>query len=467
MLPLKKESCQLGLLIILSVMLFVLIVSSDFSGFMKGILSVLLLLITGFGIRKIIHADGWSGFVMLKVKEGIGFINWFNRVIGKWMDWIADFGLVFGFGLFSLKIFKHVDKKSIFLSLLLLVVFTFFISPYITLIALTTMNIPGVESNSVSEVSFISLISLLVLMVGGYVGLLIFGLLAKSFSVLFSLLSFLFGTSQVLDSTPGVSFVIPGLTIPLIEGAIALLILLVVHEGAHGIESLRSKIKIKSTGFLLLGFIPVGAFVDIDEKSLKKRTVKEKLRVAAAGPASNLVLMFIFFIPTIILLNLLPTFYSDNLIISGFTRDVNSFANEEGGNKLSVNTIIYSVNDIELNSLSDYYSIKNQIPVNSTVLLKTDKGEFRVKTDENGKIGIILSQTIKPEFQWIYSLYLIFALTTVLNFFVGVINLLPVQMFDGYRIIDESVKDKRIVRFISYLVLFAILLNLLPWIWQR
>jgi membrane-associated protease RseP (regulator of RpoE activity) len=328
------------------------------------------------------------------------------------------------------------------------------------------MNIPGVDAKTASETGFIPFASLLILIIGGYVGLLVFGLVVKSISILVSLLSFVFGASQVIDSTPGVSFVIPGLTIPLFEGAIALLILLVVHEGAHGIESLRSKVKLKSTGFLLLGFIPVGAFVDIDENSLKKRKAKDKLRVAAAGPASNLAVMFLFFIPTMILLYLMPTFYVNHLIIAGFTRNIDAVSQDTLSN-LSVNTVIYSVNGIQLNSLSDYYSVKDNIPANSTVLLKTDKGDFSVKTDQNGKIGILLSQPIKPEFQWVYSLYLIFALSTVLNFFVGVINLLPVQMFDGYRIIDESVKDKRIVAFLSYLVLALILLNLLPWVWQR
>jgi Zn-dependent protease len=466
MFSLKKESCQLALLIILSIVLFIFIVSSELSGFMKGMISILLLLATGMAIRKITNADGWSGFVMLKVKEGISFINWFDKTIGKWMDRIADFGLVFGFGLLSLKLFKHIEKKFILFSILLLVVFTVFISPYLTLIAFTTMNIPGIDAKTASETGFIPFASLLILIISGYVGLLIFGLVVKSISILVSLLSFVLGASEVIDSTPGVSFVIPGLTIPLFEGAIALLILLVVHEGAHGIESLRSKVKLKSTGFLLLGFIPVGAFVDIDENSLKKRKAKDKLRVAAAGPASNLAVMFLFFIPTMVLLYLMPTFYANHLIIAGFTRNIDAVSQDTLSN-LSANTVIYSVNGIQLNSLSDYYSVKDKIPANSTVLLKTDKGDFSVKTDQNGKIGILLSQPIKPEFQWVYSLYLIFALSTVLNFFVGVINLLPVQMFDGYRIVNESVKDKRIVTFLSYLVLALILLNLLPWVWQR
>ncbi len=455
----KQEQGLLILTILLGVVFFLWILTSDLSVFMKGISSILILLITGIFIRAMTAAEGWSGFLMFKIKDGIKLIEFGNRKFGRWMDFIADFGLIFGFGLLSLKLFRHIDTKIFVLSIVALGVFSVVVAPYITLIALTTMDIPTLDTSNGEVPNTAAFLSLFMLLFTGFAGSVVFGLISKAFSILTSLVYFLAGLSSQMDSTPGVSFIIPGITIPLLEGAIALLILLIVHEGGHGIAALRAKIKIKSTGFLLFGFIPVGAFVDINDKSLSKKNVKHRLRVAAAGAASNIVTALVFFIPTMILLSVLPMFYSNQVIIAGFSRTIDGF-------NVSANTIIYSVNGMKISSLSDFSEISSSITPNSTAVLATDKGTYEVQTDSNGKIGLYLSQSIMPEYGWLHSLYLIFALTTVLNYFVGVINLLPVQAFDGYRIISDSVKDQRLVAIVSYVVLASLLVNLLPWIWS-
>ncbi|MCX8202480.1 MAG: M50 family metallopeptidase [Candidatus Micrarchaeota archaeon] len=452
------ESCKLAATVIVSFLLFILILTSDASGFLKGIISIALLLVTGLIIRSITKADGWSGFLMLKIKEGLDFINWANRVFGKWMDQVSDFGLVFGFGVSSLRLFPHIEKKTVIISLAILLLFSLFVSPFITVIALSAIELPqtDVPQSSSNE---IAIASLLVLILIGFAGFVALGLLSKAVSVLYSVFLFAFGVAQKIDSTPGVSFIIPGITIPLLEGAIALVLLLVIHEGAHGIEAIRSRVKIKSSGLLLFGFIPVGAFVDINENDLLKRQAKHKLRVAAAGAASNIVATIIFFIPTLILLFALPGFYSDKVAIIGFSKNIAEL-------NVTPGTQLYSINGVEINSLTDFNMAKKTLKPNSSAVLETSKGTFDVKTGEDGTLGIIVSPEIKEEFWWIRSLYLVFALLTVLNFFVGVINLLPVQAFDGHRILQDSMKNKRIVDIISYTVLFALILNLVPWVWS-
>ena len=59
------------LLVILSFLSFMYIVTSDLGGFMKGLTAVLLLLATGLALRRITKADGWSGFMMLRVKRHV------------------------------------------------------------------------------------------------------------------------------------------------------------------------------------------------------------------------------------------------------------------------------------------------------------------------------------------------------------------------------------------------------------
>jgi membrane-associated protease RseP (regulator of RpoE activity) len=84
--------------------------------------------------------------------------------------------------------------------------------------------------------------------------------------------------------------VIPGVNpmIPLWFGLIGLIIAVFVHEFAHGILSRVGKIKIKSLGILLL-VIPVGAFVEPDQKEMMRARRKTRANVYAAGPASNII----------------------------------------------------------------------------------------------------------------------------------------------------------------------------------
>ena len=83
--------------------------------------------------------------------------------------------------------------------------------------------------------------------------------------------------------------VIPGVNnlIPLTFGLIALIVGIVVHEFAHGILALVAKLKVKSLGVLML-VVPIGAFVEPDEKELNNAPRIERMRVYAAGPAMNI-----------------------------------------------------------------------------------------------------------------------------------------------------------------------------------
>ena len=82
---------------------------------------------------------------------------------------------------------------------------------------------------------------------------------------------------------------LPGLTIgwdifPYILLAIA--VLLIPHELAHGIASVLDKVPLKSSGVFMAIFLP-GGFVEIDEENLAKRKARTKLRVFAAGSFTN------------------------------------------------------------------------------------------------------------------------------------------------------------------------------------
>ena len=68
-------------------------------------------------------------------------------------------------------------------------------------------------------------------------------------------------------------------------------IVLVIHEGAHGIVATLEKIKIKTGGFAI--FIAMFAgFVEPDEEEFNKAKRISKLRVIGAGATSNVIFSF-------------------------------------------------------------------------------------------------------------------------------------------------------------------------------
>jgi membrane-associated protease RseP (regulator of RpoE activity) len=89
--------------------------------------------------------------------------------------------------------------------------------------------------------------------------------------------------------------VLPGLNpiIPLWYGIFALAIAIIIHEFTHGILARRIKLKVKSLGVLLL-IVPIGAFVEPDEKEIEKINRADRARIFAGGPTSNIIFALIF-----------------------------------------------------------------------------------------------------------------------------------------------------------------------------
>lgn len=75
---------------------------------------------------------------------------------------------------------------------------------------------------------------------------------------------------------------------------VALAIVAIVHEFSHGIFMKLFKIKIKSTGVVFLGPI-LGAFVEQDDNSFKKKPKFNQMVVLAAGVFANVVFALIFY----------------------------------------------------------------------------------------------------------------------------------------------------------------------------
>jgi len=102
---------------------------------------------------------------------------------------------------------------------------------------------------------------------------------------------------------PAVNLPWPGINpyLPIAYGWIALFVGMVVHEVAHGVQARVAGVPVKFVGIILLVFLPIGAFVELDDKELEESGLKKSAKALAAGPGTN----FITAVASLILLLLI------------------------------------------------------------------------------------------------------------------------------------------------------------------
>ncbi|KFM18771.1 putative protease eep protein [Marine Group I thaumarchaeote SCGC AAA799-P11] len=241
-------------------------------------------------------------------------------------------------------------------------------------------------------------------------------------------------------------------------------VVLVIHEGAHGIVAALEKIKIKTGGFAI--FIAMFAgFVEPDEEEFNKAKKISKLRVIGAGATSNVI--FAFVLGAILLTNpffamvlpepLLSTFYElpEGVLILSIIE--NSGAEQAG---LLANDIITSINDKPILSPVDFPSLNPGDMASVSVIRDGQPLEFSLEVmpapddPERGLIGIMRDNSFayKPVMNFIewndpnLSMFLLWL--WMISFFIGIINMLPLPILDGgkfiHTIIDKRISEKAV-----------------------
>ena len=101
--------------------------------------------------------------------------------------------------------------------------------------------------------------------------------------------------SYVRTLSPLGNLGLPGINpyLPIVDGWIALLVAVVVHEGAHGVIARSLGLPVKSSGALFFLIIPIGFFVEVDEDAMKEAKTGDSLRVLAGGAGINLVVAMV------------------------------------------------------------------------------------------------------------------------------------------------------------------------------
>ena len=277
---------------------------------------------------------------------------------------------------------------------------------------------------------------------------------------------------------------IPGVTLTsawaILYFLLSIPIVLVVHEGAHGIVATLEKIKIKNGGFAIFIALFAG-FVEPDEEDFDKAKKISRLRVIGAGATSNVI--FAFALGAILLTNpmfamvlpepFLGLFYESPegvLVLSV----IEGGGAEQAG--IKENDIISKINDVRIVSPIDFQKI-NLIPgevVNVTVLRDGQEIVFPVtimpapEDPERGLVGIMRDNNLsfKPIYNYIewnnpqFSMFLLWL--WMISFFIGIINMLPLPILDGgkfiHTIIDKKISEKSVngVMLVIYAFTFII-----------
>ncbi len=484
-------------LFVLSALLFSFVLQADFSAMQKAMLSLVLFMLCGESARAIMSWDGFYGLIIFRNKSTLA---WIDRQAKKYQDvWIAlcDVGLVLGYGLSSwLMISKEQKKERVrvltmyFGGLLILFLFSSIVSS-MALPVISSMLFKATESTSATgqmndmmqdykqiqidlepivgidmSINIITILVFLVVIIFGLAGSVYFSLLMYAVfalpKILMSIISFvasLVGMGEFDASTvpqPGGSPILPGINLPLVEGILALASVLIVHEMSHGLMARIANVRLDSAGLVFFGILPFGAFVEPDENEMNKIKKYEENRIIVAGSASNIMLSIIsFFLMTSIV------FLTYDLRLDGYM--------VTSGN-LPQGVIVQSIDGTQ------YMGQKIDIVPNKQVEIITDEGTFSRTTDENGKIGIGMNWVDKSAFafsfkyvkdyRWIEFLLNTLGLVFAINMFVGMINLLPLPLFDGNKLMLNAIGDTKLAFVISAICAGSFIVTMLPWIFK-
>ena len=254
---------------------------------------------------------------------------------------------------------------------------------------------------------------------------------------------------------------------------IAVSIILIPHEAMHGIIARAEKIKLKDVGLMLLAIFP-GAFVEPDEKQMKKSKLITKLRIFSAGSFINITIGVIVLL---LVQNLLWAPNVDGLLIT----DVNE-TSPAGQLGLEPGMVLQSINGKDTTiSFNDYSFIVLSVPESNTqnitffmsqlvlynrlsdykpgdnVELKVDGEYYNLQLAEHPQIEdfpyIGIGSRVNVSNIGLFSvLFPLLGMIASLSILVGIFNILPIFPLDGGLIV-ESIAEKVSKKWSQYITI--------------
>jgi len=275
---------------------------------------------------------------------------------------------------------------------------------------------------------------------------------------------------------------IPGVTLTSASAILYFLlsipIVLVIHEGAHGIVATLEKIKIKTGGFAIFIALFAG-FVEPDEKEFDNARKISKLRVIGAGATSNVI--FAFALGAILLTNplfalILPEPFLEWFYDAPDGVGIISIIEGSGAEKagLQKNDVITGIDNIAIITPVDFQKADLKPGDTVTVTVQRDGQLLQLPVEimpspddpDKGLVGIMRDSAFyKPVYNFIewdpqVSMFLLWL--WMISFFIGIINMLPLPILDGgkfiYTIIEKKASERKInaIMFSIYGITFVI-----------
>ncbi len=307
------------------------------------------------------------------------------------------------------------------------------------------------------------------------IGLGFIGMAFVTFDLARSLITILVGTS-----TPTVGVVLPFKAkgvfyVPFFYWITSIFVILIIHEGMHGVMARVYNLPVKNSGLVVLGaLVPLipGAFVEPDEKKLTTASRKKQLAVYAAGPAANivtgLILMLLMFT---VITPYTDTFYSKDGVVVTELMDGNPPAQQAG---MAIGDKIIEINGQAIKETEDFSTALKESNPGDMVNIVTTEAVRDVTLGENPDnkkawLGVYVDSPLKaPTWATYVALWikdLIFWIY-LLSLGVGLFNLVPLGPVDGGRMfltmlqgITHESRANAIWKSVSFVLLGVLITN--------
>jgi membrane-associated protease RseP (regulator of RpoE activity) len=246
---------------------------------------------------------------------------------------------------------------------------------------------------------------------------------------------------------------LPGtIYVPFFYFIISLFVVVVIHEFSHGVLARVHKLKVTSSGVGVIGIIapiiPI-AFVEPDEKEMRKRPAKQQLSVIAAGPLSNIVLGFLiigFFLAIAMPIDAAVLDHT-GVSVHGLVEEGNYPVQDSG---LTKGEVITEMDGVEVLRVKDFSAVMEGKNPGDTLNIVTNKTAYDIElgvhptNTSKPYLGVFVADKteIKESFKAQYGAFVPAAIMWgmgllfwlyLINLGIGFFNLLPIAICDGGR----------------------------------
>src|SRR3989338_790572 len=325
----------------------------------------------------------------------------------------------------------------------------------------------------------------------GYIGIGV-GFIGMLF-ISFFLIKNIYDLIMVPQAASGVSLVLPGINVPGLgvlpfwHWLLAIFVIAIVHEFSHGIVARAHMFPVKNTCLVLFGPI-IWAFVEPDEKRLRKGKDITQYSVLAAGAFSNIILALV----AVLLLNFVFMPLQQNMVEpTGFTFDQyydETYPFAQAG--IQPGTLITGIDGTKTSQFQQFSEKLVCTQPGETISVMTSEKNYEIAltaSPDNPQKSFLGIQQIRNEFEikekyksegWTAVYYSLDWLTGFLRWLfllslgIGLFNLLPLPIVDGGRMaqvflhkLKGAEKGEKYYHKISLFFLLVLLLNLFyPWL---